>query len=197
MNHENRSVELSYNDVSLIDGEYDVSFDLTEDAEEALFSSLSHLISEDIDRGVLPEQHIHLYKRLIEQHAKFPPWVDSIDEDYRTYDLKLTTGDYRILTNALSHALTNVLRPAGADTYMELHDAWESITNQMVDQDPHGDDDGFIIDPETPSDKTFDCFIRGGEFRKHSSGDGFDEWVECDTCEAIMSKEDIDEHRCD
>lgn len=126
-----KAFEVRYTELNP-DDEYDVSFELTEEAEDALFTGLANMLREHASDGIFYKELIHLYKKLSEQQESHPPWIETDDIDGRTYDLHITSSDYRLLSKIVGEQLQNVLRPDGAQRYRELIDAWESITDQML-----------------------------------------------------------------
>lgn len=135
MEQTNRLFEVEYHDPSLRDGTYDVTFTLSEDAEDALFAAFDREISDYVRDGILPDQKLHLLRKLSEQRDNHPPWIE-VDADERTYDLELSEWDYHILTTIVGESLSNVLGPEGASRYEELVEIWTEITEQMrIDQE--------------------------------------------------------------
>lgn len=210
MQETNRSFDVSYHDTSLREGTHDVTFELSEDAEDALFAAFEREIGDHIREGVFPDQKIHLFRRLSKQRTEHPPWIEANGGE-RTYDVELSEWDYHILSKLIGQSLTNVLGPEGADRYAELVDVWQDITEQMQ---PHN---GYTQPPEQatlssliteageqfieeqaeklePANRRFECFIRDGQFRKYSNEHG-DTWYVCNDCETSFT-EIGDDHDC-
>jgi len=210
MEETNRSFEVAYNDTSLRDGTHDVTFELTEDAEDALFAAFDREMGDNIREGVFPDQKMHLFKRLSEQRTEHPPWVEA-NGGKRTYDVELSEWDYHILSKLIGESLSNVLGPEGADRYAELVDVWQDITEQMQ---PHN---GWTQPPEqatlssviteageafieetaeklNPETGHFECLVQDGQFRLYSNDHG-DTWYVCTDCETSFA-EIGDDHDC-
>jgi len=133
MQDANRSFDVEYYDPSSRDGTYDVTFRLTEDAEEALFTAMHREVEGNVRNGAFPEQKMHLLKRLADQHSEHPPWIET-DGSRRVYDMVLTEYDYHLLTRMIGESLSNVLGPEGSPRYEELVDVWKDVTGQMMSQ---------------------------------------------------------------
>jgi len=188
MEQTNRSFQVEYDDTSLRDGTYDVTFTLSEDAEDALFAAFDREISDHLRNGVMPDQKVHLLRRLCEQQSEHPPWVEANDGE-RTYDLELSSWDYHLLTKVIGESLSNVLRPSGAERYEELVDIWLDVTEQMqiekeiddiIDEaaaDLYGDDDELDI-----CEARFECFTANRNFSVYD--DDGTKWYNCINCHA-------------
>lgn len=199
LHEENRAFEVSYYDSSLREGTYDVTFTLGPDAENALFEALGREVAEPVREGVVPDQKMHLYRRLAKQRSEHPPWIEA-SGDERTYDIELTEWDYHLLTSMIGESLSNVLGPDGADRYSELVDAWQEITTQMQvenEVDELEDEleqmsiDTYGTDPDNGS---FVCLLYGGTVRKYTNDDG-DTWYVCTGCDTNYA-EISDDHEC-
>jgi len=211
MRETNRQFEVEYYDTSLRDGTRDVTFELSEDAEDALFSALHREVEENMREGAFPPQKIHLYKRLSEQRTEHPPWIEA-NGGKRTYDLELSEWDYHLLSKMIGESLSNVLGPDGADRYAELVEVWTEITDQMQ---PH---DGWEQPPEQstlssviteagrktieetaeamdPESGEFQCLVRDGQFRLYENEHG-DSWYVCTDCGTNFA-EIGDNHDCE
>jgi len=128
-----REFAVSYTDPDANQHTIDVAISMDEATEELFVSMLGTMLADDLTDGRYPKQTLHLYHRFIEQRSKHPPWIDT-ETTERTYDLELTPWDYHLLTECIGHALSNVLRPEGADRYAELVQLWFDITDQMRDE---------------------------------------------------------------
>jgi hypothetical protein len=186
MEQTSRSFEAEYHDTSLRDGTYDVTFTLSEDAEDALFAAFDREISDHFRDGNMPDQKLHLLRRLCGQRSEHPPWIEAKDGK-RTYDLELSEWDYHLLTRIIGESLSNVLGPDGAERYSELVEVWEDVTTQM--QTAVAEE----VIPE-PDNGVFQCHVRDGQFRLYKNADG-DEWYVCTDCETSFASIG-DEHDC-
>lgn len=186
MEKTNRSFQAEYHDTSLRDGTVDVTFTLDEDAEDALFAAFDREVSDHIRDGNMPDQKLHLLRRLCQQRTEHPPWVEA-NGGARTYDLELSEWDYHLLTRIVGESLSNVLSPEGANRYDKLVDVWQDVTEQMqiaVAEEPI---------PE-PDNGVFQCHICDGQFRLYKNAEG-DGWYVCTDCETSYA-EIGDSHDC-
>lgn len=184
MQDDTRSMEIEYVDPSLNEGYYDVSFEVTERAEELLFSAFEAEIGDDIVVGTVPSQKIHLFKRIAEQRRSHPPWIDT-DTDVRTYDLVITEWDYHLLSRMIGSVMSNIHGPSVADDYKVLQDAWQSITDDMTDDDDGRDVD--MVGQMTISD--------GSEFNVYEDSRSGARWYVCTECGTSYASVG-DEHVC-
>lgn len=188
------------------DGQYDVSFELSEEAEDTLFTGLAQRVHDDATDGIFDGETVHLYKKLAEQRESHPPWFE-VDHK-RTYDLEMTPSEYNTLTTIIGQQLQNVLRPSGADRYRELLDVWEDITDAMlwadeiddyIEQSHDGrvqatinDSWGSIPDPDNG---TFMCFIHDNTIAVYENERTGNTWHYCRSCG--LSKPSIGgDHEC-
>lgn len=208
MNESNRAFRVEYNDMSMQDGTYDVSFTLTEDAEDLLFRALEQEISDDVRSGTFADQKVHLYKRLAEQSQSHPPWIEAND-DARVYDLVVTEWDYHLLSKIIGSTMSDLLGPDAAGKYEELLSVWNDITDQMRESDTDTyppeqktfdsviDDYGqsFIDDAKIgdTENSTFKCLIRGGDVMVYENEDG-SMWYECSICHDTFNV--LGDHDC-
>lgn len=186
MNETNRSFEVSYHDTSLRDETRDVSFELTEDAEDALFAAFEREIGEHVRDGTFPDQKVHLFHRLAEQRTEHPPWIEAND-GIRTYDLVVSEWDYHLLTRIVGESLSNVLGPEGASRYEELVEVWQDVTEQMLDTETE-------YEPVDPDNGYFECFIQDGSVAVYTNEEG-DRWYTCTECEQSFA-EIAEDHTC-
>lgn len=201
MHQANRRFEVEYYDTSLQDGLCDVTFELSKDAEDALFAALHREIDQNMRGGGFPSQKIHLFKRLSEKRTEHPPWIETNGVS-RTYDMELSEWDYHLLTKMIGESLSNVLGPAGVDKYEELVDVWKDITMQMEMADPRqpvteaGEE---II--EQASDEfgldnvQFLCLLQDGKIHKYGNDAG-DTWYVCTECDTSFGELRADDHDC-
>lgn len=191
-----KTFEATYTVVAADDETFDVTFELSQDAEEALFRGLADKIHDQASEGVFDAELIHLYKRLANQQQSHPPWFE-VDED-RTYDLALTMSDYSTITEIVGKQLTNVLRPSAADTYEELIDVWSGITQDiLIEQELRDLEDELaeeIVEYPDPDNGEFKCFIHDGKVAVFENDDG-DRWYRCNVCETTYA-EIGDQHGC-
>jgi len=201
MRQANRRFEVEYYDTSLQDGLCDVTFELSEDAEDALFAALHREIEQNMREGGFPSQKIHLFKRLSEQRTEHPPWVET-NGVARTYDMELSEWDYHLLTKMIGESLSNVLGPAGAQKYEELVDVWKDITMQMEMADIGTGSEQMtldsVVDDEreqfNPDNGQFLCLLQDGKIHKYGNDDG-DTWYICTKCDTSFAEID-DNHDC-
>lgn len=131
MNQEtNRELSVEYYDTSYRDGVFDVTFELTEDAEDVLFRALAREVEDDIVSGTFPKQKMHLVQRLTEQYESHPPWIET-ENDVRTYDLEMSSWDYHLMAKIIGKSMSNLLNPEASEKYEDLLEAWEKITEDM------------------------------------------------------------------
>lgn len=200
MEDQNRTMDVSYKDPSLVDGTYDVSFRLSEDSEDALFRAMAQHVSADMDSGVFPVQEMHLFYRLSSQRSNHPPWIEMDDE--RVYDLELTEWDYHILSTVIGESLSNVLGPDGADKYSELVDVWQDITRDMQLEDELDElqeqlqqQKLITVENEQPDNGQFMCLVKDGQFKLYENDDG-DAWYVCTDCGTSFTQIG-DNHDCE
>lgn len=209
MRQANRRFEVEYYDTSLQDGLCDVTFELSEDAEDALFAALHREIEQNMREGGFPSQKIHLFKRLSEQRTEHPPWIETKGTS-RTYDMELSEWDYHLLSKIVGESLSNVLGPAGAPKYEELVDVWKDITMQMEMADPRQPSEqttlssviteageNFIeqaAEEFNPDNGQFLCLLQDGKIHKYGNDAG-DTWYVCTGCDTSFA-EIADDHDC-
>lgn len=184
-----RTFQAEYHDTSLRDGTYDVTFTLNEDAEDALFAAFDREISDHVRDGNMPDQKLHLLRRLCAQRTEHPPWIEARDDE-RTYDLELSEWDYHLLTKIIGESLSNVLGPEGANRYDKLVDVWKDVTDQMQNA---------VTETESiaePDNGVFQCHVErdDNKFRLYKNADG-DQWYVCTDCETSFA-EIGDSHEC-
>lgn len=166
--------------------ETDVSFTLSEEAEDVLFKGLAKYLHDKAEEGIFEEQAIHLYQRLAYQKSSHPPWFE-IDEK-RTYDLRMNKGDYRILTDIIGEQIKSVIGVDAADPYLKLIGVWDDITERiLIEQDIQETieeiedeikDEG-VPDPDNGE---FQCFIYGGSVAVFENDRTGSTWHYCTEC---------------
>lgn len=202
MEETNRKMEATYHDPSLRDGTYDVSFELTEDAEDALFAAFTDELHSHLRDGTFPAQKIHLFQKLSEQRTEHPPWIDTPSGAW-TYDLELSEWEYHLISRVVGNSLDNILGPGGADKYEELIDAWKEITQDMQSEQELEELEGEMQQSEiedykdfgAPVNSVFKCFVHDGQYRMYEETTTGDKWYICTDCTASFSEID-EEHEC-
>lgn len=198
---EEQKFEVEYTVISRDQNSYDVTFELSEDAEEALFTGLADHMANRVENGGFDGELVHLYKMLAGQQESFPPWFET-DSD-RTYDLEITDSMYSELSRIIGKQLSKVNRTNAAPKYRELVGAWEDITDQIdrqkeIDSVHEGQIETMqsrldvanvvkehydLPDPETGE---FICFIQQGDVAVYENDHG-ERWYYCTICEQSYS----------
>jgi len=186
-----RTYEVEYMDTSLEDGFSDVTIELSEDTEAILFNRLRRKITEDAVDGIMPDQMVHLYRRLLDQKGSHPPWFE-VESDERVYDLEMTKSDYRVLSSVIGSALSNVLSPEKSDSYFELVDVLEDVSYQMVDESGESDEPSCA----RFSDDDFVCYIRSGNLKLYDPEEISGLVYICSMCDAELEYLEIQDHDC-
>jgi hypothetical protein len=181
---EQRKFTVEYTRIDTDDA-VDVSFELSEDAEDALFTGIANRLHTRAGNGSFDGHLVHLYKRLAEQQESHPPWIDtSVD---RTYDIELTEADYSELSHIIGKQMTHVISPDGADKYEELVSVWRAITAQMLDQDTN----------QVPNDPDRGEFqhLRHQTVAVYKDSETGERWSHCIGCDTAFANVP-DNHEC-
>lgn len=175
--------------------EYDVTFELSKEAEDMLFASLGNLLREDVRMGVFSPEAVRFYKTMADERTQCPPWLD--DGGKRTYNVSLTDNQYTCLTRIIGDQLKSVLSIDGTSNCEELVAVWQSITEQIDNQDNDESNktlDEFADGIEDPENGHFACFIYDNTVAVFENDFG-DTWYKCTSCDTMYA--DIgDEHGC-
>jgi len=168
---------------------YDVSFELTEGAEDLLFTGLAEQLYESASDGYFDAHLVHLYHKLSEQYVNHPPWIE-LESSVRTYDLELTESDYSKLNDVIGQVIGDMVSVDQHEKFEDLIDAWSEITQSMVDDEPN------FVDPDN------------GRFVEYTQDDTVivfeneygEQWYRCTECETMYSEisdDHVEQHRDD
>jgi hypothetical protein len=191
-----KTFEIEYIDLRE-DESHDVSFELSEDAEELLFRGIADKLYDGASEGYFDGQVVHLYKRLSDQRLSHPPWID-IDGP-RVYDLELTESEYGILSSIIASNLSTVIGPDKAEDHRELVRVWDDITEQMIEDDEQDHENAVLDDFTGGFEPDIGDFIGykvdDMDIARFRDDDG-DEWYRCTRCR-VTRPGTGDHHDCD